>query len=272
MISGIYQCVSISMWFVLRFLLSACCSFFFALGFYPLQSNEMAFNFRCVCLYLFLCSSFPHKQNLSCAILMAFLAAHNIQPICMDAAYPTLIHCKRLKLHTNKRNIPIKACVCILIAHCSDERHTNSAWNLKCLEVQQPVHEHTILILIDVDVFWLLCCCRDFLFSFFFVQFNSYFIIQVRRLLSCAQQFIIWFDLVHSCFGSSCVVERLPSSTFGPFIYAVYFRLFAWFQTICFILVLSMCITCICNLHSCLSSVFKSVLKRPHEEETKIKK
>lgn len=49
------------------------------------------------------------------------------------------------------------------------------------------------------------------------------------------------------------------------------FRLFAWFQTICFILVLSMCITCICNLHSCLSSVFKSVLNGPHEEETKMK-
>lgn len=142
MISGIYQCVSISMWFVLRFLLSACCSFFFALGFYPLQSNEMAFNFRCVCLYLFLCSSFPHKQNLSCAILMAFLAAHNIQPICMDAAYPTLIHCKRLKLHTNKRNIPINAnivivmrvCVCsLLIAQMKGTQIQHGIWNaLKC--------------------------------------------------------------------------------------------------------------------------------------------
>lgn len=114
--------------------------FFFALGLYSLQSNEMAFNFRCVCLYLFLCSSFPHKQNLSCAILMAFLAAHNIQPICMDAAYPTLIHCKRLKLHTNKRNIPIIANivivmrgVCMLIAQIKGTQIQCGIWNaLKC--------------------------------------------------------------------------------------------------------------------------------------------
>lgn len=160
----------------------------------------------------------------------------------------------------------------MLIAHCSDERHTNSAWNLKCLEVQQPVHEHTILILIDVDVFWLLCCCRDFLFSFFFVQFNSYFIIQVRRLLSCAQQFIIWFDLVHSCFGSSCVVERLPSSTFGPFIHAVYFgylhgfkRFVSFWFWACASLASAICIR-VCHL----SSSQCWIAWRRNEDEKKI--
>lgn len=118
MIFGIYQCVSISVWFVLLFRSFS----LFSRSLFRLPSifsvPAIAFNFWCTIRLGFGCFFFlfilhlvaSTSEFISCSILMAFLAAlltHNIKPICMDAAYPTLIQRETILNCTNQnRNIP----------------------------------------------------------------------------------------------------------------------------------------------------------------------
>lgn len=120
---------------------------------------------------------------------------------------------------------------------------------VKCLRVPWS-SQCTFLILIDVDVFWLLCG-----FSWYFFSFLSEISIHSISYTTSMSYLINSFFLL--CLLSIFTVYFFFSAffkNFGPFIYlfVFFFWLFAWIQTICYSLVhFSMCISCIC-VRACL--------------------
>lgn len=202
---------------------------------------------------------------------MAFLAAltHNTfnqfawMPLIRHSSTANDLNCmptKKKQKHTDKAEANIVIFAEKEYIH-TDFRHGKMPWS--ALAASAWAH------IFDFNRCWrLLTTLLLSWFPFCPIQF-VYFITQV---LSCVcMSCVLGISWIHSV--CCCTLERqrdcLLRHSDHLFIlnFCCFFRLFAWIQTICFILVLSMCINCICNLHLCLSPVFESMHRHTPTKE-----